>query len=83
LRRLPDAKRDIPFENIILFNHDALKLRALKYSIKRGDVGTVINILADWMLMFWGTGKMLKYADALFHLLVSLRRMDSQLRYVI
>jgi hypothetical protein len=55
LRRLPDSKRDIPLENIILFNHDSLKLWALKYSIKRGDVRTVINILANWMLMFRGT----------------------------
>ena len=83
LCRLPDAKRDIPFENIILFNCDVLKLRALKYSIKRGDVGTIINILADWMLMFRGMGKMPKYADALFHLLASLKRMDSRLQYVI
>ena len=77
----PDAKQDIPFENIQLFNCDALKLWALKYSIKQGDVGTVINILADWMLMFRGTGKMPKYADALFHLLMSLKRMDAQLWY--
>jgi hypothetical protein len=83
LRRLLDSKRDIPLENIILFNRDPLKLRALKYSIKRGDVGTVINILADWMLMFRGNGKMPKYADALFHVLASLKRMDPRLRYVV
>ena len=76
LRCLPDEKRDIPFENIQLFNHDSLILRALKYSIKRGDVGSVINILSHWMVMFRGTGKMPKYMDALFHLLVYLKRMD-------
>ena len=82
LPQLPDSKRDIPFENIQLFNHDALKLQALKYSIKRGDVGSVINILSHWMLMFRGTGKMPKYADALFHLLAYLKRMNPRLRYV-
>jgi Family of unknown function (DUF6589) len=82
LRKLPDAKRDIPFENIQLFNCDSLILRALKYSVKRGDIGSVINILAHWMLMFRGTGKMPKYADALFHLLAYLKRMHPRLRYV-
>jgi len=81
LRRLPGDKRDIPFENIQLFNRDSLILRALKYSIKRGDVGSVINILSHWMVMFRGTGKMPKYADALFHLLAYLKRMDPRLRY--
>jgi hypothetical protein len=80
-RQLPEEKRDIPFENIRLFNRDSLILRALKYSIKRGDVGSVINILSHWMLMFRGTGKMPKYADALFHLLTHLKRMDPRLRY--
>jgi hypothetical protein len=80
-RQLPDEKRDIPFENIRLFNRDSLILRALKYSIQQGDVGSVINILSHWMLMFRGTGKMPKYADALFHLLAHLKRMDPRLRY--
>lgn len=83
LRKLPDAKRDIPFENIQLFNRDSLILRALKHSVKRGDIGSVINILAHWMLMFRGTGKMPKYADALFHLLAYLKRMHPRLRYVL
>jgi hypothetical protein len=81
--QLPDAKHDIPFENIQLFNCNALKLRALKYLIKCSDVGAVINILVDWMLMFQGTGKMLKYADALFHLLAHLKRMDPRMQLVI
>ena len=80
LRRLPDGKRDIPFENIQLFNRDSLILRALKYSIKWGDVGSIINILSHWMVMFRGTEKMPKYADALFHLLAYLKRMDPRLR---
>ena len=76
LRCLPDEKWDIPFENIQLFNRDSLILQALKYSIKQGDIGSVINILSHWMVMFHSTGKMPKYADALFHLLVYLKRMD-------
>jgi hypothetical protein len=83
LRRLPDAKRDIPHENIQLFNRDSLILLVLKHAIKRGDVGSVINVLSHWMLMFRGTGKMPKYADALFHLLAHLKRMDPRLRYVV
>jgi len=74
LRCLPDEKRDIPSKYPAIqprFTH----LRALKYSIKRGDVGSVINILSHWMVMFRGTGKMPKYADALFHLLAYLKRM--------
>ncbi|KAF4590201.1 hypothetical protein EYR40_009400 [Pleurotus pulmonarius] len=78
LRQL--KRRDVPLENIILFIRDALILRALKFSVKRGDIGTVINILAHWMVMFRGTGKMPKYADALFQLLVHLKTMDSRLR---
>ena len=83
LWKLPDAKRDIPFENIQLFNCDSLILCALKYSVKQGDIGSVINILSHWILMFRGTGKMPKYVDALFHLLVYLKRMGPRLRYVI
>ena len=30
--------------------------------------------------MFWGTGKMPKYADALFHLIMDLKMMDPRLR---
>lgn len=82
LRELPDIKCDVPFENIILFNRDALILRTLKHATKRGDIGTVLNVLAHWMLMFRGTGKMPKYADALFHLLMHLKHMDSRLQLV-
>ena len=78
LRQL--AKRDVPLENIILFNRDALILCALTAAIKRGDVGTVINALAHWMLTFRGSGKMPKYADAVFHTLMDIKTMDSQLR---
>jgi hypothetical protein len=80
LRHLPDEKRDIPLENIILFNRDALILRELGAAIKRGDVGSVINVLSHWMVMFRGTGSMPKYADALFHLLVHLKQMHPKLR---
>jgi hypothetical protein len=80
LRRLPPAERDVPLENIILFNRDALILRELSHAVKRGDIGSVVNILYHWMLMFRGTGKMPKYADALFHVLIELKRMDPKLR---
>lgn len=80
LRRESAPKRDVPYENIQLFNRDALYLRILKYAIKSGDVGSVLNVLTHWMLMFRGTGKMPKYADTLFHVLVGLKRMDPKLR---
>jgi hypothetical protein len=82
LRRLPPKKRDVPLENICLFNRDALLLRQLKYAIKRGDVGAILDICTHWMLMFHGTGRMPKYADALFHLLVDLKTMHPKLWYV-
>jgi hypothetical protein len=83
LRRKSLIQRDVPLENIILFNHASILLREIAYAIKQGDVGRVINILVHWMVMFRGTGKMPKYADALFHLLVSLKQMNPRMRYVI
>jgi len=80
LHQLPESRWDILHENNIFFNRDSLILHALKYAIKHGDVGTVINILAHWMLMFHGTGKIPKYADALFHVLTRLKQIDSRLR---
>jgi hypothetical protein len=80
MRRLPLSKHDVPLENIMLFLYYALLLREFGHAIKRGDVGSVVNILAHWMVIFHGTEKMPKYADALFHLLVSLKRMKPQLR---
>lgn len=80
LRREKPQKRDVPHENIILFNRDALHLRQLKYAIKRGDVGTVLDLITHLMLAFRGTGKTPKYADALFHIVVNLKRMDPKLR---
>lgn len=70
----------MPLENICLFNRDALLLRQLKYAIKRGDVGAILDICTHWMVMFRGTGRMPKYADALFHLLVDLKTMHPKLR---
>jgi hypothetical protein len=81
LRRLPSSKRDVPLENIILFNRDALILREYGDAVKRGDVGSILNVLSYWMVMFRGTGKMPKYADALFYLLARLKRMDPILRF--
>ncbi|KZT27989.1 hypothetical protein NEOLEDRAFT_1154640 [Neolentinus lepideus HHB14362 ss-1] len=78
LRALP--RRDIPLENIIYFNKDALLLHIFAHAIKRGDIGMVINILALWMVMFRGTGSMPKYADALFQVLMNLKSMNPKLR---
>ncbi|KAF8148588.1 hypothetical protein B0H34DRAFT_785583 [Crassisporium funariophilum] len=81
LRRESPAKRDIPLKNICLFNRDSLLLRQLKYAIKRGDVGVVLDIITHLMLAFRGTGKTPKYADALFHIVVNLKQMDPVLRH--
>ena len=76
LRRECASKRDIPLENIILFNCDCLYLRQLKYAIKQGDVGAVLDIIMQIVLAFRGTGKTPKYADALFFMLIRLKKMD-------
>lgn len=78
-----ESKRDVPLENICLFNRDSLHLRQLKYAIKRGDVGAVLDLITHIMLAFRGTGKTPKYADALFSMVVRLKRMDPRVRYVI
>ncbi|KAJ7875341.1 hypothetical protein B0H14DRAFT_3548964, partial [Mycena olivaceomarginata] len=80
LRQLPEAERDPQLENTILCNHDMLLLLIFTASIKSGDVGMVVNILAHWMVMFRGTGSMPKYADALFELIVNLKRWPPSLR---
>jgi len=80
LRQQPLSKRDVPFENICLFNRDCLYLRQLKYAIKRGDVGAILDIIKHVMLAFRGTGKTPKYADALFSLTVRLKQMDPKVR---
>ncbi|KAJ7800419.1 hypothetical protein B0H14DRAFT_3785655 [Mycena olivaceomarginata] len=80
LRMLPEADRDPQLENTILCNHDMLLLLLFTTSIKGGDVGTVLNILAHWMVMFRGTGSMPKYADALFELINNLKRWPPRLR---
>ncbi|KAJ7798026.1 hypothetical protein B0H14DRAFT_3492969 [Mycena olivaceomarginata] len=46
LRLLPEADRDPQLENTILCNHDMLLLLLFTTSIKSGDVGMVLNILA-------------------------------------
>jgi hypothetical protein len=74
--------RDPVLENVVLFNRDALLFRTLQAAIKRGDIGTVVNILTFWMVMFRGTGKMPKYADILFSTLMGLKNMNPTLRYV-
>ncbi|KAG1760022.1 hypothetical protein EDD22DRAFT_980812 [Suillus occidentalis] len=76
----PSKKRDVPLTNIMLFNCDALVLRELRFAIRRGDIGSVVNVLTHWMVMLHGTRSMLKYADALFHLLVTLKQMRPELR---
>jgi hypothetical protein len=83
LRRRPSKDRDVPLENIILFNRDALILLEYGDAIKRGDIGSVLNVLSYWMAMFRGTGKMPKYADVLFYLLTRLKQMNPTLRFVV
>ncbi|KAJ7877264.1 hypothetical protein B0H14DRAFT_3859029 [Mycena olivaceomarginata] len=80
LRRQPASKRDPIFENISLFNRDALTLLALRTAVKRGDVGGVLCVSAHWMVMFRGTGHMPKYADAIFRVLTELKSMHPKLR---
>ncbi|KAJ7806710.1 hypothetical protein B0H14DRAFT_2381776 [Mycena olivaceomarginata] len=80
LRLLPEPERDPQLENTILCNHDMLLLLLFTTSIKSGDVGMVLNILAHWMVMFRGTGSMPKYADALFELINNLRKWPPALR---
>ncbi|KAJ7466342.1 hypothetical protein FB451DRAFT_1040886 [Mycena latifolia] len=80
LRLLPEAQRDPQLENTILCNHDMLLLLLFSTSIKSGDVGMVVNILAHWIIMFRGTGSMPKYADALFELINNLKRWPPSLR---
>ncbi|KDR67870.1 hypothetical protein GALMADRAFT_105505 [Galerina marginata CBS 339.88] len=80
LRRERPSKRDVPLENICLFNRDCLYLRQLKYAIKRGDVGAVLDIITHIMVAFRGTGKTPKYADALFSMVVRLKKMDPKVR---
>ncbi|KAJ6612996.1 hypothetical protein B0H10DRAFT_1806360 [Mycena sp. CBHHK59/15] len=80
LRLLPEADRDPQLENTVLCNHDMLLLLIFTTSIKSGDVGMVINILAHRMVMFRGMGSMPKYADALFELINNLKRWPAPLR---
>ena len=75
-----ESTQDVVLENVILFNCNALILHTLQAVIKQGDIGTVVNVLAFWMVMFRGTGKMPKYADILFSTLVQLKTMDSKMR---
>ncbi|KAJ7064171.1 hypothetical protein C8F01DRAFT_984216 [Mycena amicta] len=80
LRSLPDSERDVPLENIMLFNRDALTMRVLRTAVKSGHVGTVVTVLRHWMVMFRGSGRMPKYATALFHVLIDLQTMHPTLR---
>ncbi|KAJ3531453.1 hypothetical protein NMY22_g8150 [Coprinellus aureogranulatus] len=73
LRSLPPIDRDLVHENITLFNRDALLLLILRAAVKHGDIGSVVNILSYWMVMFRGTGKMPKYADMLYNTLMQLK----------
>ncbi|KAJ7864341.1 hypothetical protein B0H13DRAFT_2353767 [Mycena leptocephala] len=74
------TKRDPIYENISLFNCDALTLLALRAAVKRGDVGRVLCVSVHWMVMFRGTGRMPKYADAIFRVLTELKSMPPKLR---
>lgn len=76
IRRQPEEDRDKVFENITLFNFDALVLLEFKAAIREEDIGRVLNVLACWVVEFRGTGSMPKYADALFETLLTLKQMD-------
>lgn len=78
LRKLKE--RDVTLENIILFNRDALLLLTLSHSIKRGDIGAVVNVLHCWMLMFRGTGHTPRYADTMFEILTKLKTWPAAVR---
>ena len=82
LHRAPLVERDIPRENIMLFLYSALMLQEFKYAIRWGDVGCMVTVFSHWMVIFWGTGKMPKYVDALFHVIVSLKGMNAIVRWV-
>lgn len=79
-RSLPDDQRDHTFENIVLYNRDALFYVVLVRAIKRGDIGCVVNVLRAWMVMMRGVGAMPKYADAIFETLAHLRTWPEKLR---
>ncbi|KLO05473.1 hypothetical protein SCHPADRAFT_862359, partial [Schizopora paradoxa] len=80
LRNKAQGDRDVPLENIILFNHEALTLREFRYTIRRGDIGSVVGVLAFWMIEFRGTGSMPKYAEAILDCLLRLREMGDKQR---
>lgn len=80
LRSLPSSKCDLTLENIILFNRDALMLLEFNHAIKRGDIGSVVNVLWYWLHEFRGTGGMPKYSDALFEVLITLKNMKPPLK---
>lgn len=77
------GKRDVPLENIVLSNCDALIMWELRAAIKHGDIGSVVNVLAHWMVMFWGSGKMPKYAGALFYVSMDLKFQNHEASIVV
>lgn len=81
LRALPEDKRDITLENVILFNRDAIILKEFYHAIKRGDVGSILNVLSYWLHEFRGTGFMPKYSDTVFEVLMTLKDMKAPLRH--
>lgn len=79
LHSCSDGGQDLTLENIILFNRDALILCEFIHSVKRGDVGSILNVLTYWLHEFRGTGMMPKYSDAVFEVLISLKEMPDAL----
>lgn len=74
MRRKTLRERDVIFENTILLNRDMIMYVEMVAAVKRGDIGTVMNIMWHWAVMMRGTGAMPKYADALLkvrHMLAS------------
>ncbi|KAJ6608202.1 hypothetical protein B0H10DRAFT_2178316 [Mycena sp. CBHHK59/15] len=78
----PD-KRDMVFENAILFLRNALLTREFTDAVKAGDSGRVVNILQLWVFSYRGSGRT-KYAHEMLHLLHNLICVwTKELRHVI
>lgn len=72
------AKKDTldhTFMNSILYNRDVLIYLEFCDSIKKGDIGRVLNVLRVWMLMMRAPKTMPRYADLTFETVSMLERL--------
>lgn len=72
--------RDTTFENVILYNRDALIYIEIVHAVKAGDIGRVINVFKVWMVMMRSKKTMPKYANAIFETLGRLSVYPEKLR---